>query len=203
MSPLEMNHRKKPANSPRAASLPHGWGKGIFSGILMAVVLGVVLTLVCCPALALPAPAPGGGSGQFNQGIPVYWPYHVLFISTGLILLVAGFLIARFHKTRNWYKTHVILEVTGGACMIAGLVIGISMVALSGFPHLKNIHEILGVAIGTLVIITLLIGYCIKRVTTSKKVVRMSHRWLGRILIVLIGINIILGLVFLAAILGR
>jgi hypothetical protein len=199
MSPLEMNRRKKPENSPLAAGLPYGWQKGIFSGTLVAVLLAVV----CCPALALPGSAPGGGSGQFNQGIPVYWPYHVLFISTGLILLVAGFFIARFHKTGNWYKTHVILEVTGGACMIAGLIIGIYMVALSGFPHLRNIHEILGAIIGTLVIITLIIGYSIKRVNTSKNVVRKSHRWLGRILIILIGINILLGLVFLAAILGR
>ncbi len=199
MPPLERTTRKITANSPWAASLPYGWGKGIFSGILVAV----VLTVVCCPALALSSPSPGGGFGQFDRGISVYWPYHVLLITTGLILLVAGFFIARFRKTGTWYKTHVILEVTGGACLIAGLVIGIYMVTLSGFPHLRNIHEILGVAIGTLVIITLIIGYCIKRVNTSKNVVRMSHRWLGRILIVLIGINIILGLLFLSAILGR
>ena len=199
MPPREPTARKKPANSSRTASKPHASGKGIFSCILVAVVLAVV----CCPALALPSASPGGGFGQFARGIPVYWPYHVLLITTGLILLVAGFFIARFRKTGNWYKIHAILEVTGGASMIAGLVVGIYMVALSGLPHLRTIHEILGVAIGTLVIITLIIGYCIKRINTSKNAVRMSHRWLGRILIVLIGINIILGLLFLSAILGR
>ena len=199
MSPLDTVPREKPVNSPQAASRTHAWGKRIFSGILVAFVLAVV----CGSAVALPIPKSGGGSGQFNQGIPVYWPYHALLMSTGLILLVAGFFVARFRKTGNWYKTHMIVEVTGGACMIAGLVIGIYMVTVSGLPHLRNIHEILGVATGILVILTIIVGYSIRRVNRSKNVIRMSHRWLGRISIVLMVVNIILGILFLSVILGR
>ncbi len=174
-------------------------GKKNFSGILIAA----VVVIGCSSALVQAPPSPGGGSGHFSQGVPVYWPYHVLLMSTGFILLVAGFVTARYHRTGNWYRNHVALEAAGGACIIAGLFIGIYMVALSGLPHLRNIHEIAGVAIGILVIITITAGYLIKQVHASKNVIRMSHRWLGRVLIVLLVVNILLGLLFLSLILRR
>jgi uncharacterized membrane protein YozB (DUF420 family) len=189
----------KRMNLPTDNCLTRIGKRGIFIGIVVAI----VFTIVCAPALALPAPAPGGGPGHFDQGIPVYWPYHALLMSMGFILLVAGFIVARYHKTGNWYKTHVILQATGAACIIAGLFTGIYMVALSGFPHLRNIHEILGVTLGALVVITLLIGWSIRRVTTAKTGIRTSHRWLGRIVIGLMVINILLGLLFLSIILRR
>ncbi|MGB7788168.1 cytochrome b561 domain-containing protein [Methanoregula sp.] len=179
--------------------LTHAVGRGIFFGILVAI----VFTIVCAPALALPAPVPGGGPGHFDQGIPVYWPYHAILMSMGFILLVAGLIVARYHKTGNWYKSHVILQATGAACIIIGLFIGIYMVALSGFPHLRNIHEILGVTLGALVVITLLIGWSIRRVNTAKTGIRTGHRWLGKIVIGLMIINILLGLLFLSIILKR
>jgi heme A synthase len=77
------------------------------------------------------------------------------------------------------------------------------MVTLSGLPHLRNTHELAGVAAGVLVIITITIGYLIKRINKSKNVIRMSHRWLGRISIVLVAINIVLGLLLLSVILRR
>lgn len=199
MSPPSTISREKPMNSRPSNRPTCSWRRALFIGILVVIVLWII----CGPVLALPPPAMGGGSSWFDQGIPVYWPYHALLMSAGFILLVAGVITARFHKTRNWYKTHAILQLSGGACIIAGLFTGIYMVALSGLPHLRTTHEILGVAIGALVIITIIIGYCIKRVTTLKKSVRMSHRWLGRILIALIVINSILGIQFLYAILNR
>jgi hypothetical protein len=186
-------------NPPQVKNLMHAWEKGIFFGILMAI----VLVVVCSSATAQPSPTSGGGFGRFNQGVPVYWPYHALFMSTGFVLLVAGFFIARFRKTGNWYKTHMILESGGCACVLVGLFIGIYMVTLSGLPHLRNIHELMGVAVGTMVIITITIGYFIKRINKSKNVIRMSHRWLGRISIVLVAINSVLGLLILSVILNR
>jgi hypothetical protein len=184
-------------NSPPDSSSAHTLIRGTLSGLLTAV----ILALFCGPAFALPSAT--GRAVQFNQGIPVYWPYHVLFISMGFILLVAGFIVARLHKTGNWYKTHMILQTAGGASVITGLFIGIYMVAVSGFPHLRNIHEILGVTIGILLIITITLGYFIRRINKSKNAVRISHRWLGRISLALMAVNIALGLLFLSILLGR
>jgi hypothetical protein len=199
MSPSKTVPRIKPVNLPQVNSLMHAWGKGIFYGILIAIILATV----CGPATAQPPPVSGGGFGKFNLGVPVYWPYHALLMTTGFVLLVAGFFIARFRKTETWYKTHMILEAVGGACILAGLFVGIYMVTLSGLPHLRNTHELAGVAAGILVIITITIGYLIKRINKSKNVIRISHRWLGRISIVLVAINIVLGLLLLSVILRR
>ena len=163
----------------------------------------VIITVICSPALALFSPSSSNGAGQFDQGIPVYWPYHAMLMATGLILIVAGFIIARFYKTGNWFKTHMSLEVIGGVFIIAGLFIGIYMVALSGLVHLRNIHEVSGAIIGILLIITITLGYCVKRVRDSKNAMKVSHRWLGRISIVLLVINIGFGLWFLSIILHR
>lgn len=186
-------------NVSPVASPTHTGGKGI----LLAIILAVVLVTICWPALAEPSPPPGGGFGQFNQGVPVYWPYHVVLMSAGFVLLLVGFFIARVRKTGTWYKTHMILEVAGCACIITALFIGVFMVSLSGLPHLRNLHELLGVAIGILISMTITIGYFIKRANRSKTIIRMSHRWLGRISIVLIAINIVLGLLILSVILQR
>ncbi len=198
MSPQNTISLKDPAKLLPATNRAPAWKRRIFSGIFTAM----VLLMLCGSALALPpSPSSGAGAGHFNQGIPVYWPYHVLLMSAGFILFIAGVIVARFRKTGNWYKTHMIIEGCGGACIIAGLFIGVYMVALSGLPHLRNIHEILGMTIGILVIITIPLGYFIKRANESKKVIRMSHRWLGRIIVGLMGINILLGLLFLSILL--
>ena len=163
----------------------------------------IVLAVFSGYALALPYPAPAGGPGHFSQGIPVYWPYHAMFMTIGFIVLITGVLIARFHKTGNWYKKHMIIEIAGVTCIMIGLFIGVFMVMLSGLPHLLNIHEMLGVATGSLLILVAALGYSIKRVHESKKIVRSGHRWLGRISLALLVINIGLGLLFLSILLRR
>jgi hypothetical protein len=171
--------------------------------IFFFLFLLMVFAVVFSPALALPPHAPDSGRGQSDLGITVYWPYHAFLMVTGFILLLTGFMVAHYHKTKNWYRSHVILQVCGGACIIAGMVIGVSMVILSGFPPLKNIHEILGAATVLLVIITLALGYSIRKVHTTKNTARLGHRWLGRIVLGLLVVTIILGIFFLSLLLGR
>ena len=195
----ENSYRRKLVTLLPVARSTKPWQRRIFFGLLVAVILAIV----CGSALAQPTPSSSGGAGHFNQGIPVYWPDHAILMSAGFILLGSGFVIARFHKTKNWYKTHMILETIGGACVIIGLFIGIYMVTLSGLPHLRNIHEMLGAIVVIILIITMTLGYFIKRASKSKNVVRISHRWLGRISLILIAINIALGFLFLSMILRR
>ena len=83
------------------------------------------------------------------------------------------------------------------------MAVGVYMVTLSGFPPLRNIHEILGVTTVFLVIIALALGSAYRRVHTAKTVVRISHRWLGRIVIGLMAVTIVLGIYFLSLILRR
>ena len=172
---------------------------GLFAGILLLV----MMTVVFSPVLAQSLPVPSGGSGNFNQGIPVYWPYHALLMVTGFILLFAGFITAKFHKKGKWYRTHVILQIAGCTFVIIGMFIAVYMVALSGFSHLRNLHEILGGVIVVLILITIAVGYLIRRVDASKNTIRTGHRWLGRISLTLVAVNIVLGLMVLALVLRR
>jgi len=77
------------------------------------------------------------------------------------------------------------------------------MVTLSGLPSLGNIHEILGVVTGFLILVTLVLGYSIRRITHAKNTVRQGHRWLGRVVICLMALTMILGIFFLSLLLGR
>lgn len=170
---------------------------------LTALLLFAIVAVACGLALALQPHSQNSGAGNLDQGITIFWPYHVLLMAIGFILLVTGFIVARFHKTRSWYKSHMTLEVCGVTCIIAGIFVGIYMVMLSGFPQLHNIHEMLGITTGILVITAIILGYCIKRATISKKIVQQSHRWLGRIVICLMIITIVFGIIFLLPLLGR
>jgi len=199
MFPFNRNSRKEPVYHQRIDILPIALRKGIFFGILLAA----GMMTICSPVFALASSAPGGGFARFNEGIPVYWPYHVLLISVGFILLAAGFITVRFRKTGSWYRIHMILEAGGAACVIAGLFVAVYMVTLSDVPHLRNIHEITGVATVTLIVITVVVGYLIRRVQKSKNIIRPSHRWLGRLSIALVVINIVLGLLVLSLVLNR
>ena len=171
-----------------------------FSTVLFLL---VILVIANGSALALQPHPQNAGAGNLDRGITIFWPYHVFLMAMGFILLATGFIVARFHKTRSWYKFHMILELGGGACVVAGIFVGIYMVMLSGFPQVHNIHEMLGITTGILVISTIILGYSIKRVIVSKKIVRQSHRWLGRIVICLMILTIIFGIIFLLPLLGR
>jgi hypothetical protein len=189
----------KTVSTPPVLYRIYGQERWIFSGLLITL----PLAFVCGPVLALPPSPPGAGAAYFDQGIGVYWPYHATFMLTGFILLLTGFIVARYHKTKDWYKTHTILQVCGGACILAGITVGVYMVTLSGLPSFRNIHEVFGIITGFLVIIALVLGYSVRRVHTTKNVVRTSHRWLGRITIALMAVTIILGIFFLSLILRR
>jgi uncharacterized membrane protein YozB (DUF420 family) len=171
-------------------------------GIFRILIALVISALLCGPALAVSHSPAGGGAAQFSQGIPVYWPYHAGLMLAGFMLLFAGFIIARYHKTKNWYRSHAALQTCGAACIVAGMAVGAYMVLLSGFPPVRNIHEILGVITGLLVVLTLVLGYSIRRTKKAKTAVRTAHRWLGRITIGLLVITILLGIVFLSILLG-
>jgi len=174
------------------------------SKVVYRALTGAVLSaILCSPALALPSTMAGNSAARFGQGIPLYWPYHAGLMIAGFILLIAGFIVARYHRTTNWYRSHAILQTCGAACIIAGVAVGVYMVWLSGLPPLRNIHEILGVITVLLVVITLVVGYSIRRTTTAKTAVRTGHRWLGRITIGLMVVTLLLGLFFLSLLLGR
>ena len=163
----------------------------------------LLLGFLCFPVLAHTAAQMGILPDQYDLGIPVYWPYHAFLMSAGFILLISGFVVMRFHKTSNWYKSHLILESAGGILAIAGLFVSITMVTLSGAPHLRYTHDLLGMVTIILISCTLLLGYLMNRLFRSRSGVRTVHRWLGRISIALVAVNILLGISMMTMVLAQ
>ena len=163
----------------------------------------ILLGVVCFPVIAHTAAEMGVLPDQYDTGIPVYWPYHAFLMSAGFILLLSGFVVMRFHKTSNWYKSHMILESAGGTLSVTGIFISVTMVSISGAPHLRYVHDILGAVTIILIVCTLLLGYLMNRKLKGRTGIRSVHRWLGRISIVLVAVNIILGISMMTMVLAQ
>ena len=57
--------------------------------------------LACTPVQAHNATEMGVAPDQYDLGIPVYWPYHAAFMTTGIVLFLGGFAVMRFRLTGN------------------------------------------------------------------------------------------------------
>jgi hypothetical protein len=172
------------------------WHRALFIIIVLSSVLYY-------PVLAHSAAQMGVAPDQYDTGIPVYWPFHATLMTAGFSILVAGMVIMRYHKTSNWYKTHKTLQIMGGASVIAGLSIAIGMVSLSGISHLISFHGILGAVTIVLLLSTLAIGSFVISSPDKKAAVAPAHRWMGRIAIGLVVLNIILGISMMGAVLAK
>ncbi len=162
---------------------------------IIAICLTVLLlSAVCPPVIAHSAAQMGIPADQYDKGIPVYWPFHAFLMSTGFILLLSGFVVMRFHKTSHWFKSHKILQTAGGTLTIAGLFVSVTMVSVSGAPHIRYSHDLLGMVTIILITSTLIIGYFMIKTSWGGGGIRTTHRWLGRTSIALVAINIFLGL---------
>lgn len=165
-----------------------------FRTILTCILVDILTSAICQPTGAHETAGPGAIPDQFARGIPVYWPYHASLMTAGLVLLLSGFVVMRYHKTGNWYRGHELLQTAGGLSAVTGLVLAVTMVNLSGIGHFGTIHGIIGVVTIALLVTTLLIGFYLIRTRGVKPPIRRSHRWLGGISIGMVAMNIALGI---------
>ena len=185
------------------SSGPENSVRMLSKAIPACLALFFLATLICQPALAHSAAQMGVAPDQYDKGIPVYWPYHALFMSAGFGLLLTGFVIMRVRKTPDKYRIHQILQTTGGGSILAGLAIGVFMVSLSGAPQFRYEHDIIGAGIVILAALTLAIGYVVNRGIATQPAYRKSHRWLGRTSMALMAVNIFLGITMMAMVLAQ
>ncbi|MDD1679761.1 MAG: hypothetical protein LUO93_11340 [Methanomicrobiales archaeon] len=83
-------------------------------------------------------------TGQVT-GPPTLWPYHMSLLSIGFVCMILGVIFARSRNVRTgWFKMHSSLEKVGFALIVAGIVLGAYMVAVSGGPHFRVTHGIIG-----------------------------------------------------------
>jgi hypothetical protein len=168
-----------------------------------AVSAALLCLLACAPVLAHNATEMGVAPDQFDQGIPVYWPYHAGLMTAGLVLLLSGFVVTRYHRTAHWFRDHQRLQALGGLASVAGLAIGIYMVQLSAAHHLRELHGVLGLGTIAVILATLGLGLVIVRDPGIGKPARRAHRWLGGAAIALVAVNIAVGLAMMPSVLAQ
>jgi len=171
--------------------------------VTLICLTSLLLFVLCTPVVAHTDAQMGLPPDQYDQGIPVYWPYHAILMSAGFVLFLGGFVVMRAHKTSNWYKSHLALQSTGGVMAIGGISISTFMVALSGAPHLRYSHDLLGAVTILLIACTLVLGYYIYKNPGLTAQTRTTHRWMGYSAIALVAVNIALGISMMTAVLAQ
>ena len=120
--------------------------------------------------------------------------FHMLLMALGTLCFIAGVGVAVFFRKKiNWLKVHKYFNSTGFMVLCAGGIMAFTYVAENGGKHLDGIHQIVGFIVIVLTLVTLILGFYQFR-AENKIAVRTTHHWLGRLSLLLVMINLVLGL---------
>jgi hypothetical protein len=121
--------------------------------------------------------------------------FHKLSMSLATLCLLTGISTAAFfrHK-RNWLKIHKSFNSAGFLALFAGVVFAFLFIYTSSGGHLDGIHQIVGLSAFIFTGVSALIGFYQFRAKNKLVILRASHRWLGRLSLLLIIAALILGL---------
>ena len=121
--------------------------------------------------------------------------FHMLLMASGTLCFIAGVGAAVFfRKKRNWLKVHKYFNSSGFMALCAGGIMAFTYVSENGHKHLDGIHQIIGFIVFVLTLVTLSLGFYQFR-AGNKIAIRTTHRWLGRLSLLLVIITLVLGLI--------
>jgi hypothetical protein len=138
-------------------------------------------------------------TGSPHQELPPPWPFHVLLVTTGFVVMLGGMLTARFMKKKNWWlKTHKRLAISGALLTVSGFIVAAYMVSTYMDTYLvMEPHAYLGISAMALVVLAPIMGFMQFR--TKDKRMHIIHRWTGRLAIAMVLINIATGWMMIRA----
>jgi hypothetical protein len=120
---------------------------------------------------------------------------HAGLMCTGFLFLLMGFAVVRFMKRKTWWlKIHKLLAIPGASCAVLGFCAVVLDIALAGGQHLRTPHSYIGVVVVILIIAAPVLGFMQFRFRQHVRAIKGLHIWSGRIVLILMLINIMLGL---------
>lgn len=124
------------------------------------------------------------------------WVLHAVLMSAGFILILfAGLLPVYGKRISGWYRIHIATAVIGSVLVILAVGWVFTVPYLSAIPSAFLVHVVLGVLLVLTLLVALLLAVFRSRVEGQRKAaIRTAHLWMGRIFILLVVINILLGL---------
>jgi hypothetical protein len=127
----------------------------------------------------------------------MFFTLHILFMATAILGIIAGVGIAVFFRRKtSWLIIHKTLNTSGLSIIAAGIIMAFIYVSGTGGKHIDGVHQITGLTAFIFTLITILAGFYQFK-AKNKLTVRIMHRWLGRLSLLLLLAAITLGLLLI------
>lgn len=123
------------------------------------------------------------------------WVYHALLLAAGFALIsIAGLLPVYGKRIAGWYRLHVGTAIIGSIFSLTAIWLVFRVSYLSAGPSVFGIHVLLGLLLLVTLLAALVLALVRSRAGARKAAVRTAHIRAGRVFIVLVVVNILLGL---------
>jgi hypothetical protein len=124
----------------------------------------------------------------------MFFALHILFMATATLGIIAGISTAIFFRRKsNWLKIHRALNSFSFGEITAGIIMAFIYVSGTGGQHINGVHQITGLVAFIFASTALFMGFYQFK-AKNKLAVRTTHRWLGRLSLLLLLTAITLGL---------
>lgn len=123
---------------------------------------------------------------------------HAGFMILGFLSMVTGACAAMFMRRKVWWlKFHKGAGFCGAICVFSGFVAAVSMIALSEGEHFRIIHHYFGLITAAFAFLTPLLGMLQFKVRDRAARIRTTHRWSGRVTLLLSLVTVVSGLLII------
>jgi hypothetical protein len=125
-----------------------------------------------------------------------FWIWHAILLAAGLAFILAAGLIPAYGKNiAGWYRYHVFFGGVGATLTIIAVVLVFDAISLSGLFSVFFIHILFGILLLLTLLAALALALFRSYATGPRKAaLRSAHLWTGRIFILLMAVNLVLGL---------
>lgn len=121
---------------------------------------------------------------------------HAALMAAGFLFFFSALIVAMTQRRKRWWlRIHRAIGLTGASLLLLGAVTAVAAVASTpGGHHLRTPHTWLGVLTVSAAIIAPVLGLLQFRIPQKAGIIRMYHRFFGRLLNLIAPIAILLGL---------
>jgi hypothetical protein len=127
----------------------------------------------------------------------MFFALHILLMAISTLGIIAGVSAAMFfRKKKNWLKIHKFFNLFSLFGITTGLIMAFIYVSSTGGEHLDGFHQIIGLTAFISAAVTMFLGFYQFK-AKNKPAIRATHRWLGRLSLMMFLTAIIMGLILI------
>ncbi|KFO66544.1 hypothetical protein ER57_01385 [Smithella sp. SCADC] len=127
----------------------------------------------------------------------MFFTLHILLMAISTFGIIAGVSAAMFfRKKKNWLKIHKTVNLISSIGAAAGIVMVFIYITSTGGEHFDGFHQIIGLTAFISAAVTMFLGFYQFK-AKNKPAIRATHRWLGRLSLMMFLTAIIMGLILI------